>query len=51
MPTENKWFVAAAGASFAWALWYSDGSMAAAFGMLALTLAVGWLIGRVAARK
>jgi hypothetical protein len=51
MPLENKWFVALAAVCFMLALWYSDGSLAAAFGSLALVLGVGWSIGRIFARK
>ncbi len=47
---ENKWFIAAAAILFALTLWWSDGSLYAAFGILSLILLVGYVSRRLATR-
>ena len=44
MAIESKYFIAAAVVLFTLALWFSDGSLVAAFGVLALILVIGWIV-------
>jgi hypothetical protein len=46
MLVENKYMAIAAVAGFLLMLWLTDGSMIAAFGVLALVAGTGWAIGR-----
>ncbi|HMD48544.1 MAG TPA: hypothetical protein VKG79_05580 [Bryobacteraceae bacterium] len=47
MPIENKYVAIAAVAGFLLALWLTDGSMIAAFGVLALIAGIGWATRRL----
>jgi hypothetical protein len=47
LPIENKYTALAAAVGFMLTLWLSDGSMIAAFGVLALIAGTGWAIRRL----
>ena len=51
MPIENKYVAIAAVAGFLLALWLTDGSMIAAFGVLALIAGIGWATRRLLRRR
>src|SRR5208283_890454 len=44
---ENKYAAIAAGIGFVLTLWLTDGSMTAAFGVLALIAGIGWAVRRL----
>jgi hypothetical protein len=44
---ENKYMMIAAVVGFLLTLWLSDGSMIAAFGVLALIAGIGWAVRRL----
>ena len=47
MPIENKYAAIAAVVGFLLMLWLTDGSMIAAFGVLALIVGIGWTVRRL----
>ncbi len=47
MLIENKYMMIAAVVGFLLTLWLSDGSMIAAFGVLALIAGIGWAVRRL----
>ncbi|HEX3348438.1 MAG TPA: hypothetical protein VHS58_10110 [Acetobacteraceae bacterium] len=47
MLIENKYAAIAAVIGFLLTLWLTDGSMIAAFGVLALTAGIGWAVRRL----
>ncbi|HKM68800.1 MAG TPA: hypothetical protein VJX94_01740 [Stellaceae bacterium] len=47
MPIENKYIAIAAAGGFLLMLWLTDGSMIAAFGVLALIAGIGWAARRL----
>ena len=47
MPIENKYTAIAAVVGFFLMLWLTDGSLIAAFGVLALIAGIGWAVRRL----
>jgi hypothetical protein len=47
LPVENKYVAVAAAIGFLLALWLTDGSLRAAFGVLALVAGIGWIAHRL----
>ena len=47
MPIENKYAAIAAVVGFLLMLWLTDGSLIAAFGVLALIAGIGWTVRRL----
>jgi hypothetical protein len=47
LPIENKYIAIAAAVGFLLMLWLTDGSMIAAFDVLALVAGVGWAARRI----
>jgi hypothetical protein len=47
LPIENKYVMIAAVIGFLLTLWLTDGSMIAAFGILALVAGIGWAVRRI----
>jgi len=47
LPIENKYIVIAAVVGFLLMLWLTDGSLIAAFGVLALIAGIGWAARRL----
>jgi hypothetical protein len=47
LPIENKYIAIAAAVGFLLMLWLTDGSMVAAFGVLALIAGIGWAARRL----
>jgi hypothetical protein len=47
LPIENKYIAIAAAVGFLLMLWLTDGSMIAAFGVLALIAGIGWAARRL----
>jgi hypothetical protein len=47
LPIENKYMAIAAAVGFLLTLWLTDGSMIAAFGVLALIAGIGWVARRL----
>lgn len=47
MLVENKYMAIAAVVGFLLTLWLTDGSMIAAFGILALIAGIGWAVRRL----
>jgi predicted RND superfamily exporter protein len=50
LPIENKYAMIAAVVGFLLTLWLTDGSMIAAFGVLALISGIGWAARRILRR-
>jgi hypothetical protein len=47
MPIENKYMAAAAAIGFLVVLWFTGGSLYAAFGALALIAGIGWIVRKL----